>query len=47
MVRPTDEDEQERILYESHPAMFANHPVGFVMSLILSLVGVGLIILLV
>ncbi|MEO2031821.1 MAG: PH domain-containing protein [Planctomycetaceae bacterium] len=45
MVQSTDE--QERVLYESHPAMFGNHPVGFVLSVILSLVGVGLVILLI
>ena len=47
MVQSTVDDEQETVLYESHPAMFANHPVGFVLSVILSLVGIGLIILLV
>lgn len=31
-------------LYEAHPSMFRNHPVAFVFTLLLSLVGVGLII---
>ena len=37
----------EKVLYESHPSMFRNHPVGFVMALLLCLVGVGLIIFLI
>lgn len=37
----------ERVLYQAHPAMFRNHPLGFVLSLILAPVGVGLVILLV
>jgi len=37
---------EERILYEAHPAMFRNHPVAFVLCLLLCLVGVGLILLL-
>ncbi|MFO1093889.1 MAG: PH domain-containing protein [Planctomycetaceae bacterium] len=37
----------ERILYEEHPAMFRNRPAAFVLCLLLSLVGVGLILLLV
>jgi uncharacterized membrane protein YdbT with pleckstrin-like domain len=36
----------EQILYESHPAMFRSHPVGFILCLILCVVGVGLVILL-
>jgi hypothetical protein len=35
----------ETVLYESHPAMFRNHPVGFVLCLLLAPVGVGLLIL--
>ena len=35
------------MLYESSPAMFGNHPFYFVLCVILSLVGVGLIIFLV
>lgn len=31
-------------LYEEHPSMFRNHPVGFVITLLLCLAGVGLII---
>lgn len=34
----------EKILYQSHPSMFRNHPVAFVLTAILCLVGVGLII---
>jgi uncharacterized membrane protein YdbT with pleckstrin-like domain len=38
----------ETTLYKSHPAMFRNHPVGFILSLILVLAfGLGLIILLI
>lgn len=37
----------ETVLYEDHPSMFRNHPVWFVLCLLLSLVGVGLIIFLV
>lgn len=40
-------DDTEKVLYESHPAMFGNHPVGFILAVALCLVGVGLIILLV
>lgn len=36
---------EEETLYESHPAMFGNHPVWFTVSVLLSLVGVGLLIL--
>ncbi len=36
----------ETTLYEQHPAMFRNHPIGFILSGILSFVGVGLIIFL-
>lgn len=35
----------EQILYEAHPAMFRNHPIWFVVAVLLSLVGVGLLIL--
>jgi uncharacterized membrane protein YdbT with pleckstrin-like domain len=38
---------EETILYHSHPAMFKNRPFAFILCLILSLVGVGLIIFLV
>lgn len=34
----------EKVLYQSHPSMFRNQPVWFVLTVILSLVGVGLII---
>ena len=33
------------ILYESNPAMFRSNPIGFILSVILCLVGIGLIIL--
>lgn len=38
---------EETILYHSHPAMFKNRPFSFILCLILSLVGVGLIIFLI
>ncbi|MEM7315764.1 MAG: PH domain-containing protein [Planctomycetota bacterium] len=34
----------EEILYEEHPSMFRNHPVAFVLTSLLCLVGVGFII---
>ena len=34
----------EKVLYESHPSMFRNQPVWFVISVLLCLVGVGLVI---
>ena len=36
----------EKTLYDGHPAMFRNHPVGFILSILLCVVGVGLIVLL-
>ena len=39
-----DTDFPEKVLYESHPSMFRNAPVYFVLTLILCLIGVGLII---
>jgi uncharacterized membrane protein YdbT with pleckstrin-like domain len=38
---------EETVLYHSHPAMFKNRPFSFILCLILSLVGVGLIIFLI
>ena len=39
---------EENKLYETHPAMFRNNPIGFILSVILILAyGLGLIILLV
>lgn len=35
----------ESVLYQRHPAMFRNHPVGFLIAVALSPVGVGLLIL--
>ena len=34
----------EKVLYESHPSMFRNQPVWFVLTVVLCLVGVGLAI---
>jgi len=34
------------ILYEAHPAMFRNHPFGFILCLLLCAVGVGFFIFL-
>ena len=45
MGQPTDV--QETVLYESHPAMFANHPIGFILSIALCLAGAGIIIFMV
>lgn len=36
----------ETTQYDKHPAMFRNHPVGFILAVIVSFVGIGLIILL-
>jgi uncharacterized membrane protein YdbT with pleckstrin-like domain len=36
----------EKTLYEQHPAMFRNQPIGFILCVILSFVGLGLIIFL-
>jgi Bacterial PH domain len=36
----------EQVLYSAHPAMFRNHPIGFILSLLLAPVGIGLVILL-
>ncbi len=35
----------EQIHYRAHPAMFRNHPVGFLLCLLLAPLGVGLLIL--
>ncbi|MCA9078084.1 MAG: PH domain-containing protein [Planctomycetaceae bacterium] len=43
----SDSTQDEPILYEAHPAMFRNNPVWFVVCMLLSLVGVGLILLLI
>jgi len=37
----------ERVVYREHPSMFRNHPVYFVLCLLLSLVVIGLILFLV
>ena len=44
---PTDQSDDEVTLYTASPSMFRNNPVIFVVSIVLSLVGIGLIILLV
>lgn len=37
----------DEILYQAHPPMFRNHPVGFVLSIVLIGAAIGIIILLV
>ena len=37
----------ETVLYENHPSMFRNHPIYFVVCILLSFVVIGLIMLLV
>lgn len=37
----------DEILYQAHPPMFRNHPLGFVLSILLVVVAIGIIILLV
>lgn len=37
----------DEILYQAHPPMFRNHPLGFVLSILLIAAAVGIIILLV
>jgi hypothetical protein len=39
--------EAERILYSDSPSMFRNNPLGFLLSLLLCVVGVGVIILII
>lgn len=34
----------ERILYEAHPPMFRNSPIGFILSVLLIPVGIGIVI---
>ena len=38
---------QEKTEYESHPAMFRNSPVGFILTVILCFAGIGLVIFLI
>ena len=38
---------EEETVYVNSPSMFRNHPIGFIVSLLLSAVGIGLIILLI
>lgn len=38
---------EDEILYEAHPPMFRNNPVGFVLSVVLIAAAVGILILLV
>ncbi len=37
---------EEKTLYEAHPAMFRSEPIGFILCVILSVVGIGLLIFL-
>ena len=37
----------EQILYQAHPPMFRNNPLGFILSIVLIAVAIGIIILLV
>ena len=37
-------ENSENVLYESHPSMFRNQPVWFVITVLLCLVGVGLVV---
>lgn len=39
-----NDENSEKVLYESHPSMFRNQPVWFVITVLLSLIGVGLVI---
>ena len=41
----SDQTEEERTLYESHPSMFRNRPVEFAFTALLCLVVVGLIMM--
>ena len=41
------EKEPEKVLYQANPSMFRNSPVGFALSLLLCLVGIGFLILLI
>lgn len=38
---------EEKILYNAHPSMFRNRPISFILCVIISAVGIGLIILLI
>lgn len=38
---------EEKIYYEGHPVMFKNRPIFFIFSVILSIIGIGLVILLI
>ena len=38
---------EEKVLYESHPSMFKNNPIGFILSIALIVFGIGIIILLI
>ena len=41
----TDQTEEEKTLYESHPSMFGNRPVEFVVTAMLCLVVVGIVMM--
>lgn len=38
---------EEKVLYEEHPCMFRNNPIGFVLAIVLCLVLIGFVILLI
>lgn len=40
-------EQDEVVLYHAHPAMFRNRPIYFLLCLLLSIVGVGLVMLLI
>ncbi len=43
----SEEPVPENVEYQSHPAMFRSHPLGFLLCLVLCLVGIGFVIFLV
>lgn len=45
--QPVTKQPAEKLLYERHPAMFRNRPILFSICVLLSVVGVGLVILLI
>jgi uncharacterized membrane protein YdbT with pleckstrin-like domain len=42
-----NQDTGEQTLYSESPSMFRNNPIGFILTLLLCVVGVGLVVLLV
>jgi len=45
-IKPAQEEDMSQELYAAHPVMFKNNPLGFILSLILVPVGVGILIFL-